>query len=72
MFTVNLFKFTTMLVTERQIILVSLKIVKIPQIKHQYLKLDPQKSDRDYTAIITRFARIFQQKRPRRKYRSTH
>lgn len=50
------------LVIEGQIILVSLKIVKIPQFKHQYLKLDPQTSDKDYTTFITRFARIFQQK----------
>lgn len=69
---VHHFRFKTMLLRERQIILVSLKIVKIPQIKHQYLKLDPQTSDRDYTTFITRFARIFQQKRLRKKYRSTH
>lgn len=69
---VHHFRFKTMLLRKRQIILVSLKIVKIPQIKHQYLKLDPQTSDRDYTTFITRFTRIFQQKILRKKYRSTH
>lgn len=59
-----------MLVIERQIIGVYLKVVKIPQIKHQYLKLDKQVTD--YTTVTARFARIFQQKRPRKKYISTH